>query len=289
MSFHGQPGERWAPDFLNTEYSFGMSPMYKIGDYKLMADVAQLGVTPGLLTYNISKEELVEFNSIFNTGLILGVNTHMVNKDKDKLLSNNSYIQIRRSRNHPVPVKDIIQTIRDVQKTNKIIIKNVSPDNIDYWSDLLEIADAFELMDSGGAGDTSNYDYTALARWCQREFVNTPMIATGGVSSRDDIHRRLDVGYSAVLMGTAFALCRECTSIPMATKIKMLGQKEVTRINGQNLVVLGNTIKDDDNNQNKNYNQALTNSQGMIFGSTALAQTNRPKIQSLSSLVKSLS
>jgi len=276
-------------NFLVTNYRFAMSPMYKIGDYRLIADVAQLGVTPGLLTYNISREEIVEFNSTFSTGLILGVNTHMVNEDKDKLLSNNSYIQLRRSRNHLVPVKDVTQTIREVQKTNKIIIKNVSPDTIDYWGDLLETADAFELMDAGGAGDTSTYDYITLAKWCQREFPNTPMIATGGVSSRDDIHSRLDAGYSSVLMGTAFALCRECTSIPMETKIKMLEKKEVTRINGQNLVVLGDTIKDDDKNQNKNYNQALTNSQGMIFGSTVLSQTNRPKIQSLRNLVKSLS
>jgi hypothetical protein len=276
-------------NFLVTNYRFAMSPMYKIGDYRLMADVARLGVTPGLLTYNISKEEIAEFNSAFNTGLILGVNTHTINEDKDKLLSNNSYIQIRRSRNHPVPVKDIIQTIREVQKTNKVIIKNVSPDNIDYWSDLLEIADAFELMDSRGAGNTSNYDYITLARWCRREFPNTPMIATGGVSSRDDIHSRLDSGYSSVLLGTAFALCHECTSIPIETKIKMLGKKEVTRIDGQNLVVLGDTIKDNDKNQNNNYNQALTNSQGMIFGSTVLSQTNGPKIQSLRNLVKSLS
>lgn len=274
-------------NFLVTDYRFAMSPMYKIGDHKLMSTVSALGVTPGILTYNITKNEITDLATRFDVGLVLGVNLHRIKEDKDKLMSNKSFVQLRRSRNNFVPIDDgIINTVKEIQQHNKIIIKDVSPDTCEYWGGLLKIADAFELCDSGGAGVTSNYDYKSLAKWSLELFPDKTIIATGNISSRENIQERVDVGYASVLLGTLFALCEECEDIPMHTKIKMLQKNSISRVNNQNLIVLGEVDTNDDKNHNNNYQRALECRDGMIYGSQSLSNA---KIQSLQDLIKDLS
>ena len=177
----------------------------------------------------------------------------------------------------------IISLVKYLKNKNvKILFKQPAPNEY-----LLPYLDAVVLKGNEGAGTILQHSETIDSIIPQ--YKNTPVVATGGVSSYEKMNELLILGAMSVGIGTLFAVSQE-SKISYATKLKMIQNESMMfhqRIyNWKRYIQIGNLEQNDDYNMTNNLLSAVNGNDGIVYAGKGIESVN--SILTVEQIIKKL-
>lgn len=226
-------------NFLSCKHPIICAPMNRVSDVKLAIAVHEAGCLPSLVVHNHNESELSndvekivnemkEFTELSGSrDFVLALRSDFLLKDTRLLPAmlkyRPAYVEFFDNIEWTDPrIVNLIKLLK-VYKI-KIIYKILAPRVL---GKLVEFVDAIDIKGPDGAGRVNTKITSSLVdriKTLKSENPNLHIIASGGMSSRQDIQACLDAGASAVALGTVFAVAEE-SSISHETKLKMIDSK----------------------------------------------------------------
>lgn len=268
---------------FENKHKIAVQPMYSCGCLLWLLEISRNNVTPGIVwtdqQHNIdylSNKEWDTFFSVTND-ILIGVNAknfRNINFHKWLLNYKPKYLEIY---NGLVPdshlyignqkIDSSVLSLLKKIKT-KIYIKNINTDTDQYSNDIINIVDALNVKNNRAAGHTSTQSLQESIEWAKSKYQK-PVIASGGLASKEDITEAFNYGADAVMIGTLFAVAKESN---LSEKAKHLliskTSKDIKKfgVNNQSALGQGQIIADDNGNMEKNlHNLAVCGQDGIIF------------------------
>lgn len=278
-------------EFLKTQYPIVASPMNRVSDLKLAVACQKAGIVPSLSLYSyLSKEtNILDLEHLdrdlksyqdqtgSNNILVSAGNIDLIKDGIKNILFSNTitFIEIIHHDLINIPVEHR-------RTTNQLILKNIkesySRENIKIMPKMLKKVDfncnladgvMFKGPDGAGRGDTSiDPDKEVLS--IQSSYPNLHIIFSGGIGTKEDVSRYINLGCTGVGIGTLLTVADECL-ISRETKEKLIESKssELTRLNQgaeQQALLLGDLVQGDDYNHSKSLEQGILDStKGLLF------------------------
>ena len=266
-------------DFFNCQYPIVSVPMTLVSDVKLAAAVFRAGALPSISASVFYRNGTLDI-SLFDNGIkrftaATGSSNVLVNIDRNELMTeqvtktiienNLKFIELfgtladekteQLLENHIAFLKNthsvnfIFKTLKDPHKLNQGTIILKGPD---------------------GAGRTVNTVGTLSENFDRIKALYPTMniIASGGITTSNDLKYFMDKGALAIGIGTLLAMSEE-SSISQETKLKLLEASEanVTRFGNLNIqgIQLGDVSTDADNYTRSLYKGIRSANEGAVF------------------------
>lgn len=269
-------------NILGTKYPLMAAAMNQVSDANLAIAVREAGALPSIsifnyadhdntVDYSLLEEELTKYTTTTGDGLVvLSVDPTVIDIRLVELLNKYSISHVELIPNYEYIRKPWLRSVlehnlRKIQALGtKIILKVVAyPEDIQYWSVWNnKQVDMICVKGPLGAGRVSanNTDLVELTKQAVARF-DIPVIAVGGVSTREQVNMLLEAGAVAVSMGTLFAASVEsCLSPAAKQKLISASHKDLSQLPtvdvSQNALVLTKSYPDD----------LVNNSIGLIHG-----------------------
>ena len=277
-------------DFFGCNYPIVAAPMNRVSDAKLAIACHNAGIFPSLSLYSwnsmlspdinegIVEREIKTFQDATgsNNILISLISVDIARKKVADILLNCNikYVEFIAA-DYPAPPLVQGKTIKDVLFERfglelKVLTKRlnsegpVNPKAIDGI--------VFKGPEGAGRGDASINveDEITLLR---TKYPTIPVIMSGGISTKADIAKYLNLGCMAVCIGTLLAVSEE-SSISIETKLKMIesSYNDIVRsgLSKQNALVFSKLPEDDKNNTYSLIKGVKTPNEGLVFAGKAL-------------------
>jgi NAD(P)H-dependent flavin oxidoreductase YrpB (nitropropane dioxygenase family) len=305
---------------FNSKFPILSAPMNKVSDANLAIAVHAAGAFPSISAFNFQingsinyqqlKEELTLVKKSTNSNnLLLSIGDHL---DVNEILSlyNDGLISHLELICESVKVKgtelddnqiEFFRRLRDKLLPLKlqgmvIILKalNIFPIRTIYKYFKNSLFDGFVIKGPAGAGIVIDVNATrSLENDIIRllsEYPDLKLIASGGISSAEEIKKYIDLGVDSIAIGTALAMSREsCVSIE--TKNEILKRKDQPLekfVNLNQRAMIFSTINDDDQNHTKSLVKGIESpSEGHIYVGTGISKIL--EIKSVKEIIETLS
>ena len=196
-----------------------------------------------------------------------------------------SHIEILSFRHNNTESLKIINALRS--KGVKIIYKGMMfPNDISY-----DNFDAVILKCNEGAGRISQSDNTIidLVQSCRSQYPHIDIIASGGITTKQDVIDVLAAGATCAGIGTLFAFSEE-SPIARTTKERAIDNKTIKWIvsgsSVQNAVVFDEPNNESDANNSNGLLSSINGNGGHIFAGYAIKQIK--SIESIETIVRRL-
>lgn len=288
-------------DLFGCKYPIISAPMNKVSDLKLAIACHNAGVFPSLSLYtfyvidtlrlDLFDAALKDFKSQTGSNKILVslLTSDLLDKQIQNILIENQVSHLEVIDDKTVVDSDVWNTVvnetKFLQSKNiKIFLKALTSRNTS-----LEV-DGIILKGSKGAGRGAEYvDIDEELIHIKKKFPNMPVVMSGGITCSADIQKYLDLGCSAVAIGTLFAAAEE-SPISVESKQKMIDStySDVVRFGkvNQNALVFRPLPNDDYNNTVSLLHGIRNPKQGIIFAGKGI--NNIEKILPMKDIVNEL-
>lgn len=227
---------------FDTEYPVIMAPMFLVSNAAMMKGAADNGISGSFpaLNYRTDKEFRVAIDEIrSHSNKSFGVNL-IVNKSNVKYKSQLETCLEKK-------VAYIITSLGNPKEC----IERCKPFGIKVFCDVTDLtyakkveelgADAVIAVNSVAGGHAGNIPPEELIPMLKKE-LSIPIISAGGVRNSDDIKKILDLGASAVSVGTIFIASEEAgVSDDYKNALVQYGEKDIvrtTKMSGSALTVI---------------------------------------------------
>jgi len=298
-------------NILGTKYPLMAAAMNQVSDANLAIAVREAGGLPSISIFNYAdhdnnvdyfllEEEISKYINATGDGLlVLSVDPTVIDIKLIELLRNHSITHIELIPNYEHIKKPWLRSVLEdnllkIQALGtKIILKViVYPEDIQYWSVWNnKKVDMMCVKGPLGAGRVSatNVDLVELTKQAVAKF-DIPVIAVGGISTREQVNLLLEVGAVAVSMGTPFAASTEsCLSTEAKKKLILASYKDLSQLPtvdvSQNALILTNSYSDDLVNNSIGLMHGIkTGSHGHIFAGASVDSIT--EIDSVKNIIK---
>jgi len=281
-------------EVFNCRYPIVALAMNKVSDLTLACAVREAGALPSISLFNYLnptfnfkqfKQDIEYYCSRFGDGnLIISLGTRLLaHPDIFKVITTNNIKAIEYIHEPLGPIDarrsgELLQTLRH---TGVIVFFKSLIDN--YVNNSLIPFDGIIFKGPDGAGRVSQSSITleqALAQY----LVGLPdkiLIPAGGIGTAEQVKHYIDLGATAIGIGTLFAACQE-SSISVETKQSMVqaSYKDITKLERensfhtvlghQNALVFSRLEADDNNNTNGLVAGIESPTQGHVFAGKAI-------------------
>lgn len=277
---------------FENKHKIAVQPMYSCGCLLWLLEIFHNNITPGIVWTDqknnidyLSNKEWDSFFSVTND-ILIGVNAknfRNINFHKWLLNYKPKYLEIY---NGLIPEahlyignQKIDSSVLSLLKKigTKIYIKNINTDTHQYSDNIINTVDALNVKNSKAAGHTSTQSLQESIEWAKNRYKK-PIIASGGLASKEDITEAFNYGADAVMIGTLFAMAKESN---LSEKSKQLfiskTSKDIKKygVNNQSALGQGQIISDDNGNMEKNlHNLAVRGQDGIIFAGHGIDKIN---------------
>ncbi len=290
-------------DFFGCRYPIVAVAMNQVSDINLAIAVTQAGgfasvsvfnyyISKGIIGWELMDSEFQRYkDTIGNCNFILSLDTAFIQTDAPKIINlihkfNISHVEVigvEAHRQNSNTLSKIHQWMSYLQDHGvKLILKTVDyPDDVNnwaFWENGQRCVDALGLKGPGGAGRVMETDLTLeqLVAQAKTDFPTIPILSVGGVGTKEDVQRLMDLGVMAVGAGTVFAAAKE-SPVSAEAKLKMISAntEHLSKLNTEYLKQ--NALKFGEFNQPDNSNNSIslragikTGTQGHIFAGQAI-------------------
>lgn len=264
---------------FNSKYPIICAPMNQVSDSKLAIAAHDAGIVPSLTVPFIINTNLVQMKINLNRALfefekdLIEFRNHTPDGEiivafSPKMFSNRNLIEFllkykishieffERLEQKDIPILQILRklNIKIIQKYLTIGATSIEDRNKSYV-DAVPHIDAISLKGPDGAARVIDTNETLMRRYeiIRKKLPTKPIIISGGISTSAEIKQYLDVGVTAVALGTVFALSEE-SSINREKKLAIINSSfdNVTKVKAgpmyQNAIVFTSTPDTDYNN-----------------------------------------
>ena len=236
---------------FNSKYPIICAPMNQVSDSKLAIAAHEAGIIPSLTipytTKNLKKcidtveEELIKFRShVVDSDLILAFSSKLLIPRVIKLIvdhkvSHIELLEVVEERQVP-----IIKLLREngIKTIMKLVYFTKEKMAVGKYDDILLQFDALDLKSGDAASRVKNNNESLMHRYlmAREKYPMMPIIVTGGISTSSEIKQYLDVGATAVGLGTVFALSEEsCINHKKKLALLELSYSDVKQIKAGNM------------------------------------------------------
>ena len=304
-------------DLFDCEYPIVCLPMNRTSDLKLAIAVAKNGCLPSLVMSSYSHgwgktffyerfcSDLVKFvKELGHCRIMLSMTDFFLINHTDKLLKIAEMFGVKHIELTPYygggqehdnfSIEAYIESIMKLRaKGVKFIIKCLFVPVEDIAKSLIKhnIVDAIIVKSNRGAGK-AHWGHITLAKLVAKAkflYPNIHIIACGGIANSNDIQECLDVGATAVGLGTVFAMSKECR-ISEKSKALVLASKKIVPIETvglpQNGIVFEKHEGWDNDNNSLALEKGVEGTGGHLMIGHAIHQIN--EILSIEEIVKKL-
>jgi len=249
-------------------------------------------VAKGVIGWDLVQSELQRYQDAigncnfifsFDTGFIQGPRSQIVELISKFKISHVEIIGVDIDQQDSATLANIHHWLSYLQDNGtKIILKTVDyPHDARawaFWDNGQRCVDAIGLKGPAAAGRVMETDLTLeqLVQQAVNDFPTIPVISVGGIGTKEDVQRLMDLGVMAVGAGTIFAVSKE-SPVSQEAKLKMISanSSQLSKLNTDNLKQ--NALKFSEFNQPDNTNNTLslragikTGTQGHIFAGRAI-------------------
>ena len=218
---------------FDSKLKIGVQPMYSVGCLKWLLEIHRHNIIPGIVytpkssdTHYLTEHEWSNFFEQTNE-IIIGCNVgtfRNVDFHKWLLRFKPKYLEIyNSSKTFNMPLigegkndKLIFSLLRNIG--NKSYIKGINNTEPIITGQYMDKLDAVNVKNFKAAGSRSEHTLEQSINWAKLKF-NKPVIASGGMSDKQDIDEAFGYGADAVLLGTVFACAEESN---LSTEAKQL-------------------------------------------------------------------
>jgi len=287
-------------ELFGCQYPIIAAPMNKVSDVGLAIACHYAGIFPSLSLYNYLEPDSLE-GAIDTFQTKTGSNKIMLSLDSTEFADKGiqelilklkiSHLEILGDNNitQSTSWDRFLKDSKELQKEGvKILLKSLDSSNVS--PDL----DGVILKGNTGAGrgvEWIDIDYALLS--IQRRYPSTPTVMSGGISRPRDIKKYLNMGCTAVAIGTLLAASEEsCVSIETKKQMIQSTYENVVRLKNarQNALVFSKVSIDDDNNTQSLVKGIASPNEGHIFAGKAINEITsiKPVKDIVEDLIKDL-
>ena len=264
---------------FNSKYPIICAPMNQVSDGKLAIAAHDAGIVPSLTVPFIINTNLVQMKINLNRALfefekdLIEFRNHTPDGEiivafSPKIFNNLNLIALilkynishieflERMEQKDIPIIKILNKA-NIKIIQKYLTNQPRGSFVGYELDNLNLKgiDALSLKGSDGAGRVIDNNKSLMQRYeiLRKKLPTKPIIISGGISTSAEIKQYLDVGVTAVALGTVFALSEE-SNINREKKLAIINSSfdNVTKVKAgpmyQNAIVFTSTPDTDYNN-----------------------------------------
>ena len=262
---------------FNSKYPIVAVAMNQVSNIDFAIAVANAGAAPGLFLFeyvdyngldsNLLEKDLIKFFKNTNSDLIVSTSTRQLEMFPDLI-----------SILHNVGVK-YIELVEKPHSYN--IVHELKLRNINVFTKLLEFTPRLnkDLIDgiifksnaaAGRVSQTKSSTLTHVTELFKDEYNNKILVPSGGIYSSSQVIDLLNIGATAVGVGTLLALSAE-SPIPLETKRKLLGVNAsmlsaIKTPDGQQKAFVFDNVEGDDGNNTAGLRAGIqTGNHGHVF------------------------
>ena len=244
--------------------------MYPIGTLNWALELHEHGIVPGLFYSDSEQEnhfltarEWQHFFSVTNRTIITMNARHF--RDKNFLQwaqkYKPKYIEIQngasaKDEDHIGKRPDDLIILKLLKSFAKLYIKDIVFYGGQFSNEVKNLMDAVNVKNSRAAGSNTTHSIEESIRYAKENF-NLPIIASGGIYTKNDHVNALAIGADCVLLGSVFAMSTESNLSNNAKQLVLTKQnKDIKQLgpDHRNGLSLGGLDNNDDNNLTKNLN-----------------------------------
>jgi hypothetical protein len=287
--------------FFNNKIQIGVQPMYGVGNLIWLLELVKNKIIPGYVWSKPNTSSTIsdkEWKIFFNKTreIIISVNSHelryngfieWIKEFKPK------YVEICNGLTGEV--KEIGSQQGDIELLNviketgaKIFPKCLNNNSSEFINNIVQHVDGINVKNKDAAGYTSGQSLQESINWAKK--FNKPIIASGGITNKEDILTALSYGAESVMLGTVFACTIESNLSDTAKQLIINKNSQDIRRYGkfnQRALGHGELIDNDDGNMTNNYLNVSQNGQnGILFVGNSINKIT--KLQTIEEVAKKL-
>jgi len=278
---------------FDTKLKMGVQPMYPIGNLDWALAIHENGVVPGLFYSDRNKEnhymtndQWDKFFNVTNRVIITMNARHFRDKNflRWALKYKPQYIEIQNGasadeKDHVGKHDDDLHILKLLKTFAKLYSKDIAFYGDQFSNDVKDMMDAVNVKNNMAAG--SNPDHSLEQSIEYAKSFNLPIIASGGIYTKEDYTKAMDLGADCVLLGTVFAMSVESNLSHEAKQLVIKkSQKDTEKLgpDGRNGLRLGVISDDDDNNLTKNLTGLSHHGgNGVVYVGKGIDSISQPK------------
>lgn len=269
--------------------------MNKVSDLNLALACHDAGIVPSLSIYSNTEFNFDKTESYYNSTALRDVDEFMQKTGSDEICfafhaslvySDRFFNRFLKTKNRLIELLDwtksdvldqkVVERLSELQaQGRKIGLKFNKSSTVRHkidFKNLLDLTDHYVLKGSEGAGLVGEETTSELVKNV-RTLSTKNIVASGGITSSEDIKRIMALGANSVGIGTLFAMSEE-SRIPKEVKLKLLEKtkEDLIKVQGTHQGIMFTSITD---HSNDNLDKSLvtgiqTGEQGHINMGNAL-------------------
>jgi ribosomal protein S16 len=255
---------------FDTRLKIGVQPMYPVGTLEWALELHKHEIVPGLFYSDSEKEnhymttnEWKQFFDVTNRVIITMNARHFRDKKfiEWAVKYKPKYIEIQngataKEEDHIGKHSEDLTILKLLKSFAKLYIKDIVFYGKQFSSEVKNLMDAVNVKNSRAAGSNTTHSLEESIIYAKENF-NLPIIASGGIYTKQDHMRALKLGADCVLLGSVFAMSTESNLSSEAKHLVLTKQgKDIKQLgpDHRNGLSLGSVDNNDDNNLTKNLN-----------------------------------
>lgn len=261
--------------------------MHSVSDLNLALACVDAGIVPSFIPSAYSSfeqfaQDYIKFNELTNFA-------QCVITLEYELLNSLEYVNLLHAKSVIIEVIGDIVDIESVKNSNFTICPKTISRN--YLKTLAPHITSVIIKGNKAAGRClDGIDLISMVSEIKTNYPWINIIASGGISTKEDIQDLLAAGASAVSIGTMFALCKESSMKPeLKEKLINYNSSDISRVEtgaNQRGIIFSTVNSPDYNNTTGLQRGLVTGSSGHIYLGNAI--DNIDSIKSLREIVKGL-
>jgi len=276
---------------LENKLKIGVQPMWGVGCLEWLRSLSKSGIVPGTVftdnpdhNHYLTEEEWDDFFSDTRDIIIATNNVNFRNiKFHGFLLQYKpKYVEIYNNGDPAhlgIGYHDKDKFLFDVLFPKikcKVYVKSINTKagntvNLDGY--ILDKVQGINVKNNNAAGSTSDQTLEESIVWAKKNF-NLPVLASGGITNKNDIDNAFRYGADAVLIGTLFAVAKE-SNLSKESKQMLISKNSSDlkreQINNSNLLSIGTRLENDDKNLSKNLMHTVKEGKnGILYAGKAI-------------------
>jgi hypothetical protein len=255
---------------LNSKYPILCVTMNKVSDLNLAFACHNAGIVPSLSIYSNTGFDVNKPDSYYNSDALNDVDTYMEKTGSDEIsfafqadiMHNDKFFnRLLKTKNRLIEIiewtradildRKILERLEELQSQGRKIglksNKSVTAKHKITSKNLIDLSDYYLLKGAEGAGLVGEETTIDLVKNFHAATTKS-LVASGGITTAEDIRRMISAGASAVGIGTLFAMSEE-SRIPNEVKLKLLEKtkEDLIKVNGSHRGIMFTTVTEHSN------------------------------------------